>query len=351
MKIAIVADGQSQSERDSSRDPAACAEILRALGQQVTLLGTLSGADPTGLAGDSAFPPRLASRPDVVLSIGAASPVAAAIIAESEGVPLVLTLPVELFPPFQSAPGYRRLLCRHLPTACYLVESDRLRREAEQAGSDPHKIFVVPPGVDMDQWSPRPTPERRTLSVLFDASRSSLAAHLFLENVLARLRKERGRTLHTVVLTDPHNDDPGADAVAEVWARSCQAVLESLPDQARLVELYGASDVVVVPGHTTDETIAAVRAQAAGRSLLAADCPQIQDVVSAARHGVLAEPGDTDEWLDKLEYLSDEPSLRVHLGKSARLNAKTAFSLAQTGRRIAEHLRAVTALWHYVRSE
>lgn len=333
MNVTIVAGPTPRGDEGGSRDPLALSRVLRTLGQRVTL----------------AEPPRdrccaEERSPDVVLSVGIAAPIGAAILAQTWQVPLVVALPGG-FPTLPQAAGYVRLVCRHLPVACFLVESERVCHEVERIGAPPHQVFVVPPGVPIEGWSPRPVADQEPVSVLCDTSAATLATHRFLATVLDRLRTERGHAVRAVVCT---GDGADQTAAAAIWAGSPHHEILSRPGTAELAARYTTSDIVLLPAGTTDGTMAAIRAQAAGRPLLAVDLPAVQDVVTSARHGMLAEPGNVDEWLDKLDYLVAEAPLRQHLGRSARLNAELSFSLARTAQLTSERLAAVCAAWRYL---
>jgi glycosyltransferase involved in cell wall biosynthesis len=261
-----------------------------------------------------------------------------------------MSLPAELFGPVPPAPGYSRLVCQHLPYACLLVESDRHGSMAEQFGADPHKIFVVPPGMKLDHYALPPEMndtgtrmnDQDPLRILLDVSCIPLDEQQFIESVLNQLATKRHRRIHTFVLAAadcPRN-------VRHLWEGRNETML--MCDRTVVPHRYVNSDVVVVPSATIDETLPVMRAMAAGRPLVATDCPQNRDVVSTIRHGILARPGRADEWVDKLEYLLDEALLRVHLGKSARARAETSFSFPQTLGQTEELLSAVKASWRYV---
>ncbi|MEO3755208.1 glycosyltransferase family 4 protein [Streptomyces sp. B6B3] len=370
MRIALVADGAVPAEGDCSRDPHVVADGLRDLGHEVTLYvladtgSSASDGEHTGGRSSPGSEPEermsphpaatwwsltgLAPKPEAVLSMGMAAPVPSAILADSLGVPLVLCLPANLFGPAPPAPGYRRLVCRHLPAHCLLVESDRHARAAVRHGADRHRVFVVPPGIRLEtsvgpaERGRRTTtsPARDRLRVFFDASATPLDDQRFVASLLDRVRAERRRRVHTVVFAP--GDRPGE--TGDLWSGGDITLVR---DRGELPARYADSDVVVVPSATVDETLPALRALAAGRPLLAADCPQNRDVVRSVRHGVLAQPGRPDEWLDKLDYLLAEAPVRVHLGRGARAHVESSFALPQALSQTEERLRSVTAAWCY----
>ncbi len=324
-EITLVAGCDIPGYGDCSRDPDVLAAGLRALGQRVTgplrVGGGRRSGNPYGL--DWPAGPRLESARAVVVSIGSAAPVASAVLAQTRAVPLVIVLPADLLLPTTDLPsGYGQLLCGHLAAACLIVESERQRAAAEKLGAAPHSVFVVSPGLDLPDLkrpSTRP-PAPAPLRILYDTWAASPAEQEFVAEVVAQLQIRCGEALDVVLV---------AEAAASI-------------------EAHRNSDVVVIPDSGSYATIVALRAMAAGRPLLAAGCPAIQDVVTTARHGVIARPGATVEWIDKLHYLLTGAALRAHLGRSARVKAETDFALQTTLQEFDKRLRAVASSWNYL---
>lgn len=371
MRIAVVAD-ESIPVEGWSKDPHVLTEGLRARGHQVTLL-LVAGAEsaphlpvrdrpaPDGYL--SSFPAE-AQRgvslftvgPEVVISLGMSSPAIGVVLAESLGIPLVVCLPPELFTVDPAGNGYGRLLCRYLPCALLFVESDRHAAAAERLGADPHRTCVVRPGVQLDEFDVPPgsrrdpgpgVPSDDRLRLMFDASRTPREDQQFLEEVLTRLKTERGKDFHTIVL--PGRDDNGdrSPDLNGLWRSRPDTTVTDLPSSRDVPKAYGGSDVVLVPSATIDETASVLRAMAAGRAVVAADSLSVQDVVGTARNGMLARAGNPDEWVDKLDYLLDGAALRLHIGRGARARVETHFSLPQTISQMEARLEAVRASWRY----
>jgi hypothetical protein len=180
-----------------------------------------------------------------------------------------------------------------------------------------------------------------------DASRTTPDDQRFLDVVLTRLVTERRRSIDTIVLSTA---GPGANRerpTSDLWRDRPGFTLVVADDGSSIATQYGRSDLVAIPSATVDGSIPALRAMAAGRPIVAADCPSIRDVVSTVRHGVLARPGRVDEWVDKLDYLLGEAAVRLHLGRGARLRAETTFALPRTLAQLSDRLDAVVSSWRY----
>jgi len=345
MRIAVVAD-QAVTVNGWSRDPKTLTEGLLALGHHVSLMSVAPTVDTDGSLPAS---PALASgdlvdqaaQPQAVLSLGLSAPCVAAVIAESLGVPLVVAVPPELFAVSSPSVGYGRLLCRHLPCALLIVETERQAATVARLGGNPHRIAVVPPGLRVEEFTAGRRPSSDHLHLLFDATRTSPPDQQFLKHVLDELTAERRRHFHTTILC------AAAEAHA-LWQERPQTTLTDLSFCRNVPKVYLDTDIVVVPSATSDETIPVLRAMAAGRAIIAAECPAIRDMLGTTRTGILARAETADEWVDKLNYLFDSPALQLHIGRGARLRAETHFSLSQTLRQLAGRLEAVAANWRYI---
>jgi glycosyltransferase involved in cell wall biosynthesis len=195
--------------------------------------------------------------------------------------------------------------------------------------------FTVRPGRRCDPGFGIPGGDE--LRVLFDATHASAADQEFLHDVLTRLRVERNQRVHAMVLA-PY---------ADLWAGRPETTLIGSTRQNDIPEIYGACDVVVIPDASEAATVPALRAMAAGRAVVAADFPPIQDIIGSARSGMLARWRNVDEWLDKLDYLLAGAALRLHIGRGARARVETHFSLPQTLRQLEARLQAVAGSWSY----
>ena len=344
MKIAVVADLVTPVEEGWSRDPRVLASALRDLGHQVSVLQTSNEPAAAHLRQEPALP----ARPDVVVSLGTSAPIIASVLADSLGVPLAIGLPSDLFGTTPPAVGYGRLLCRHLASAMLVVECDRHAILAERLAADLHKVFVIPPGVHRVVAPANPGSRCGSHTrVLFDASRVSLDDQRFMERALRCLVAERHRRLHTVVLITGADTDDRLAEMKDLWQGRGETTMLILSGRSPTDDIFASSDIVVVPSFASDESATVIRAMAAGRTLVAVDCPPVQDFVCTARNGILARFGCMEEWIDKLDYVLSAPSLRVHIGRSARQHVATQFSLRRTTREWEVRLGAVTASWRY----
>jgi D-inositol-3-phosphate glycosyltransferase len=200
-----------------------------------------------------------------------------------------------------------------------VAEADRLiantEEEADQLvgryGADPRRTLVVPPGVDLDRFSPgdRAAARRATgvpadaLLLLFVGRIQPLKAPDVLLRAAARMLADepplRGRLLVDVVGAPSGS---GLDAPRQLQelaeALGIADVVRFLPPQPpeRLAEHYRAADVTVVPSHNESFGLVALEAQACGTPVVAAAVGGLRTAVRDGVSGVLVEGHDPADY-------------------------------------------------------
>jgi len=202
-------------------------------------------------------------------------------------------------------------------------ECDQL---VELYGADPARVAVVPPGVDLDRFSPVMAPERRAtrdrLGVAADAALllfvgriQPLKAPDVLLRATARLlarRPELRGSLVVAVVGGPSGSglrEPQS-LVRLVAELGLQDVVRFEPPAAadRLVDWYRAADLVAVPSYSESFGLVALEAQACGTPVVAAAVGGLGQTVADGVSGVLVDGHDPQRWGDALgDLLADEP--------------------------------------------
>jgi D-inositol-3-phosphate glycosyltransferase len=193
-----------------------------------------------------------------------------------------------------------------------VAESDRLiantEEEARQLvrhyGADPRRTLVVPPGVDLDRFSPGDrTAARRALGIRDDAVvllfvgriQPLKAPDLLLEAAASMLADDpalRDR-LEVHVIGAPSGSGLEAPRQLEQLASELgiAELVRFLPPQppSRLAEHYRAADVAVVPSHNESFGLVALEAQSCGTPVVAAAVGGLATAVRDGVSGVLVE--------------------------------------------------------------
>ncbi|WP_125776417.1 D-inositol-3-phosphate glycosyltransferase [Antribacter gilvus] len=211
--------------------------------------------------------------------------------------------------------------------------------------ADPARVHVVPPGVDLDVFTPAGAGPAGPVPGLADlaADRRSLRERLSLPpdrqivlfagrvqllkgpDVLVRALGEMDEPPLLLVLGGPSGR---RTAVRELEALAYQTgVTEHLvvrPPVPRevLVDYFRAVDLVAVPSHNESFGLVAAEAQATGTPVVAAAVGGLRTVVEDGVSGVLVPDHEPSTWARVLSDLLADAPRRAVLGAGARRSAE-----------------------------
>ena len=203
--------------------------------------------------------------------------------------------------------------------------------------ADPADIDIVPPGADLEQYTPgtrRGTEQaRRALGV---AQRSEVIAFV------GRIQPLKApdvvvRALAEIVRAEPHRDvrllvvgGPSGSGLER--PRSLMELAEELGVAERvsflaprppseLVDVYRAADIVAVPSYSESFGLVALEAQACGTPVVAAAVGGLPTAVANGRTGLTVDGHDPREWARVLGSLLDDDELRLEMSRRAPVHA------------------------------
>ena len=203
--------------------------------------------------------------------------------------------------------------------------------------ADPDAVAVVPPGVDLDVFTPGDQSAARRLLglrddayvLLFVGRIQPLKAPDVLLRAAARLVADepsvRDRLVVAVVggpsgsgLAHPEHLDKLA---ASLGIRDVVRFAPPVP-QERLADWYRAADVTVVPSYNESFGLVAVESQACGTPVVAASVGGLRTAVADGRSGVLVEGHDPGDYARVLADLHARPRYRDDLAVGAVWHAE-----------------------------
>ncbi|HEX7189415.1 MAG TPA: D-inositol-3-phosphate glycosyltransferase [Actinomycetes bacterium] len=208
-------------------------------------------------------------------------------------------------------------------------EADQL---VELYDAHPDQVVTVPPGVDLDVFSPGSRLQaRRQLGLpadayvlLFVGRIQPLKAPDVLLRATARLLERvpslRDRLVVAVV------GGPSGSGLAQPRALQGLADELGIPDVVRFVEpqpqdalpqWYRAADVTVVPSYSESFGLVAIESQACGTPVVAASVGGLHTAVADGRSGLLVPGHHPDDYARVLEELLADPGHRAALGRAA----------------------------------
>ena len=202
--------------------------------------------------------------------------------------PIVMTVAVE-------APPLDASLYEHVSR--FVVHSQRTVTALTAAGLDPHRIQVVPPGIDLGRFTPLPARPMRTSSSAFRLlfATAPPEADALADRGVALLLEVAAR-LPDVDIHLLWRPWPGADVIVERLKRAhplpnLRISLETALDMA---PVYAAHHATVAPFRTSAGMkvcpTSIAESLAVGRPVLVSSAVGIADLVEGEACGVVAEP-------------------------------------------------------------
>lgn len=209
-------------------------------------------------------------------------------------------------------PGYYHRLIGALRTCRALIVYNRIMKQNLEGIHD--HVYVVPGGVNVNEFDPAPPPEKKTGAVktivMTGRTEDPLKGLHTLRDAGDRLAQKRSDFIILATHTDASLNTPHFNAIG--W-RGHDA----------LVHLYREADICVVPSVWQEPFgMVAVEAMAAARPLCAARAGGLQDIVAEGETGLLFDPGDSAALAAQLELLLDDAPRRKRLGAAARRRAE-----------------------------
>jgi D-inositol-3-phosphate glycosyltransferase len=226
-----------------------------------------------------------------------------------------------------------------------VAEADRLiantDAEASQLidwyGAKSDRVTTVPPGVDLDVFSPGDMAAARSqlgiaddaLMLLFVGRLQPLKAPDVLIRAAARIASDNpdlADRLQVIVVGAPSgsglNDPDGLRSLAaalgiEDRVRFCPPV-----SRERLADFYRAADLTVVPSYNESFGLVALESQACGTPVVAAAVGGLPTAVLDGRTGVLVDTHATQDWAAAITALLRSPQRRRLLATAAREHAE-----------------------------
>lgn len=196
-------------------------------------------------------------------------------------------------------------------------------------GVDPAKIEVVPPGVDLQLWTPGAPREGGPLRILF------VGGDLYRKGGETLLKAYRALPVGTAELHLVTRTRIAAEEGVHVY-------YNMRPNAPELIALYQRSDVFVLPTEAEAFGIAAIEASAAGLATIATAVGGLTDIVADGASGFLMNAGDVATLSARLSCLAADTRLRERMGHAARAQAERHFDAQRNAARIINHLLAAS---------
>jgi glycosyltransferase involved in cell wall biosynthesis len=195
-------------------------------------------------------------------------------------------------------------------------------------GVDPDKIEVIPPGVDLGQWSPSPWHGRPggPVKILFVGAELERKGGLLLLQAFRALR-DLGVELH-LVTRERLPAEPGLSVYNDMR-----------PNSDPIKRLFAGSDIFCLPTLADCLPLVLCEAGAAGLPSVATDLAAVPEIVVEGETGFLVDAGDVQGLIERLRTLVLDPELRRRMGRAARQHVERHYDASRNGERIVSSLR------------
>jgi glycosyltransferase involved in cell wall biosynthesis len=205
---------------------------------------------------------------------------------------------------------------------------------------DPHRMHIVPVGVDPELFVPLPEITRRPGMLITTASADVAMKGLrYLLEAVAKLRTERPEVTLTVI-GRPKEGGESARTIASLGLEDAVTFVSGVTDQ-RIVELYAEAEVAVVPSLYEGFSLPAIEAMSTGIPLVATTGGAIPEVVGVDGETAFSvAPGDGGALAHKIGYVLDHPRIAARVGAAGRQRVIDLWSWRHTAERTVEQYRA-----------
>lgn len=118
----------------------------------------------------------------------------------------------------------------------------------------------------------------------------------------------------------------------------------SIPHQ-QLPPFFAAADVVVLPSFPPESFgMVLLEAMACAKPVIAHNIPGVRSVVSDDHDGLLAQPGDLEDLISKIQYLINDPEIALRMGANGRHKVNERYVWSQVVDRLEYLYRQVLAV-------
>jgi D-inositol-3-phosphate glycosyltransferase len=205
-------------------------------------------------------------------------------------------------------------------------------------GADMAKVVTIPPGVDLERFSPIPREHAKRRVGIPDNHRNILFAGRIeplkgvdtLLKAIALIQQRQPQAVHDVCVAiiggDPWNDNPDDEMTRLQELRSKLGVAETVTflgakDQDILPDYYAAAEMVVMPSHYESFGMVALEAMAMGTPVIASEVGGLAFLVKDGQNGFLVPSRDPEALAERIFTLLQDEACRKALGSQARQQA------------------------------
>jgi glycosyltransferase involved in cell wall biosynthesis len=218
---------------------------------------------------------------------------------------------------------YRALVGFNLRRADLITCTSQVMTRAVERLAQPNTpIYVVPFGVDLTRFRPRPHPKSPGEPTVIGTARSleKLYGIEYLLRAFGSLFHQNG-DLRLLIVGDGTQRPVLESLASELKIAGSTRFAGRVPHE-QVIRYLHEMDIFVVPSLQESFGVAAVEAAAAGLPVVASSVGGLPEVVVDGETGFLVPPADIEALRRRLSQLITDPALRQRMGQAGRAFVK-----------------------------
>jgi D-inositol-3-phosphate glycosyltransferase len=206
-------------------------------------------------------------------------------------------------------------------------------------GADMDKVAIIPPGVDLERFSPMPKELAKNIigvpeghkNILFAGRVEPLKGIDTLLKAMALMQKHcpilAEKLCVCIIGGDPWAETPDAE-MARLQEMRLELGVENLvsfegaKDQDELPNYYAAAEMVVMPSHYESFGMVALEAMAMGTPVIASEVGGLAFLVQDGENGFLVPSRDPEALAERIYSLLNDANCQKELGRNALQHAQ-----------------------------
>ena len=197
----------------------------------------------------------------------------------------------------------------------------------KSVGLDVDRAVVIPgSGIDLKEYAVLTEP--KGVAVITFAARLLRSKGVLDFYQAAKILDERGVAFKFNLAGAPDLGNPDSITEEELQLLASNSSINVLGYCDDIAKLYSSSNIVCLPSYYGEGLPKSlIEAAGCGRAIITTNMPGCKDAVLDGVTGILVEPKNPMALADAIQYLIDNPKVRINMGKKARDFAEETFSI------------------------
>lgn len=187
-------------------------------------------------------------------------------------------------------------------------------------------VIIRGSGVGLDEYPHLPEPAGLPVVAMAARLLKEKGVCEFVE--AARILKARSIDVDMRLVGAPDFGNPCSVTEDELAEWQAEGVVTLMGFRKDIAAQYAASNIVCLPSYYGEGLPKSlIEAAACGRAVITTDMPGCRDAITPDETGILIEPKNAVALADTIQYLIENPSIRMTMGGAGRKLAENAFTI------------------------